>query len=252
MDRDARVALKPPLARQPFAIEEHIIAAHQGIYFMNKPAGWPTSGRTLDDEACVQFQLMQHTRKKIWAVHQLDADTSGVNVFTHRKSSVPYWQKRLHFPSAQKEYLALVHGRVDQPLTITAPIGRKADGSWGVTANGKSARTQIIPVHANDEFSLLRIQLRTGRTHQIRVHLEHVGHSLVGEFWYNHAPCLLADRHMLHAWRTTFDDRDDIAGVVAPLPEDLRACAQKIGISIPDIIDGESPFQPRFRLRKQG
>src|SRR5690625_6927680 len=86
MDRDARVALKPPLARQPFAIEEHIIAAHQGIYFMNKPTGWPTSGRTLDDEACVQFQLMQYTRKKIWAVHQLDADTSGVNVFTHRKS----------------------------------------------------------------------------------------------------------------------------------------------------------------------
>lgn len=252
MDRDARVAFKPPLPRAPFAIEAHIIAVHEAIYFMNKPAGWPTSGRTLEDEDCLQYQLMEHTRKKIWAVHQLDADTSGVNVFTHRKSSVHVWQKRLHFPSAHKEYLALVHGRIEEPTHIVTPIGRRSDGTWGTSGAGKSARTYVIPVKYTDDFSLVRVQLRTGRTHQIRVHLSDLGHPLVGEFWYNHAPCLLAQRHMLHAWRTQLDARDDVECVIAQLPSDLRDCAETLGVAIPDEIDGDSPFTSGLRLRKRG
>lgn len=252
LDRDARVAMKPPQPRPEFRMEEQIVAVHEGVYFVNKPAGWPTSGRNLEDPECVQYRLMQHTRKKIWAVHQLDADTSGLNVFTHRKSSVHYWQKRLHYPSAQKEYLALVHGRLDQFQKLTAPIGRRPDGTWGTWREGKRALTHVIPVCATPDVSLVRVQLRTGRTHQIRVHLSEIGHPLVGEFWYRDAPCLLAERHMLHAWRTQFDARDAVQRVVVRPPEDWLECAQRLGVEIPDEIGGESVRAHGLFLREQG
>lgn len=249
MNRDERVAARPSTPRPDFDVEERIVAVHDGVYFLDKPAGWPTSGRTLEDPECLQYHLMQHTQRKIWAVHQLDADTSGLNVFTHRRSSVGYWQKRLHFPSAQKEYLALAHGRIDAFMRITSPIGRRADATWGVSPDGRSATTYVIPVVATDDFSLVRVQLRTGRTHQIRVHLGERGHPLVGEFWYNDAPCLLADRHMLHAWRTQFDKRDAFECGLVQLPEDFIACAKAIGIEIPDVVDGDSTSKSELRRR---
>lgn len=252
LDRDARVAMKPPQPRPDFDVQEQILAQHHGVYFINKPAGWPTSGRNLDDPECVQYRLMEHTHKKIWAVHQLDADTSGLNIFTHRKSSVHYWQKRLHYPSAQKEYVALVHGAINRFHKLTDPIGRRPDGSWGVWSKGKRALTHVIPVVTTDKASLVRVQLRTGRTHQIRVHLDALGHPLIGEFWYRDAPCLLADRHMLHAWRTTFDARDDVECAIVRPPQDFFDTAQKLGIEIPDQIDGESAKAQLLRLRKQG
>lgn len=249
MDRDARVAARPPRPRPDFAIEDHLIEMRDGIYFVDKPAGWPTSGRTLEDEACVQYRLMEHTRKKIWAVHQLDADTSGLNIFTHRRSSVHDWQKRLRYPSSEKEYLAIVHGRLDTPRKIHTPIGRRQDGTWGVHPTGKAACTHVIPVHATDDFSWVRVRLRTGRTHQIRVHLSDIGHPLVGEFWYNDAPCLLAERHMLHAWRTEFDARDDLACAIARPPADFLHCAQTLFGDIPESVDGESLAQSIIRRR---
>lgn len=249
MSRDERVAARPPTPRPAFDVQERIVAQHDGIYFLDKPAGWPTSGRSLEDPECLQYRLMQHMNRKIWAVHQLDADTSGLNVFTHRKSSVQYWQKRLHFPSAQKEYLALVHGRIDQFIKITTPIGRRADGTWGISSDGRSARTHVIPVCSTSDFSLVRVQLRTGRTHQIRVHLSDRGHPLVGEFWYNDAPCLLAERHMLHAWRTQFDKRDAFECGLVRVPDDFVACAASIGIHIPEQIDGDSVVASAVRRR---
>lgn len=252
MDVHQRIALRPKQPLVAFEVQEQIIGEHEGVLFMNKPAGWPTSGRSLQDEECLQHRLMNEAGRMVWAVHQLDGDTSGLNVFTRRKDLVPIWQKRLHFPQARKEYLAIVHGRVDQPMRLEALIGRREDGSWGVSKTGKSALTLVTPVAVSDAYSLLRIHLRTGRTHQIRVHMSHAGFPLVGEFWYNDAPCLVAPRQMLHAWRTRFDRQQDPGCVVAAVPEDMLRVAERLGVTIPTQVDGNQtrlsavyPHEPR-------
>lgn len=236
---EERIALRPSLPKADFETEAQIIGEIDSVYFLNKPAGWPTSGRSLDDPDCLQHRMMQHVGRMVWAVHQLDGDTSGLNVFTRKRERVPHWQKRLHFPQARKEYLALVHGEVRGPLKIEDPIGRRVDGSWGVSDSGKSALTLVTPIATNGNVSLLRIHLRTGRTHQIRVHLSHHGHPLVGEFWYIDAPCTLADRHMLHAWRTRFDRQEEPGRVVAAVPPDMLRVAEKLGVPIPEQEDGD-------------
>lgn len=237
---EERVAIRPKQPRQDFVVEDHLIQEADGLFFMNKPAGWPTSGRHLHDEDCVQHRLMKRAGKMVWAVHQLDGDTSGLNVYVGRKELVPRWQKRLRFPEARKEYLALVHGRVAEPLKLTAPIGKRDDGSWGVSSSGKEALTLVRPVIATDAYSLVQVHLRTGRTHQIRVHMSDAGHPLVGEFWYNTQPCTIAQRHMLHAWRTRFDKALDPERVIAAVPADMLAIAELLGIAIPECIDGDT------------
>ena|SRR5690554_6169307 len=235
---EERVAIRPKTERIDFDVEAQIIGELDGVLFLNKPAGWPTSGRSLEDPDCLQHRLMSHAGRMIWAIHQLDGDTSGLNVFTRRRGRVPHWQKRLHFPQARKEYLAIVHGQVRGPLKIDDPIGRRQDGTWGVSEDGKSALTLATPVISTEAYSLLRVHQRTGRTHQIRVHLSHHGHPLVGEFWYNDAPCTLAERHMLHAWRTRFDRQEEPGCVLAAVPEDFREVAAKLGVPVPSMEDG--------------
>lgn len=235
---EERVALRPKTERQDFDVEAQIIGELDGVLFLNKPSSWPSSGRSMEDPDCLQHRLMTHAGRMIWAIHQLDADTSGLNVFTRRRGRVPIWQKRLHFPQARKEYLTIVHGTVRGPLKIEDPIGRRTDGTWGVSEGGKSALTLVTPIASNDDYSLLRVHLRTGRTHQIRVHLSHHGHPLVGEFWYIDAPCTLAERHMLHAWRTRFDRQEEPGCVLAAVPDDLRQVAEKLGVPIPAVEDG--------------
>ena len=235
---EERLALRPSMERPPLDVDERTIADIGGVVFMNKPPGWPTSGRHLHDEVCLQHALMRAAGKMVWAVHQLDGDTSGLNVFVRRKELVPRWQDLLHFPTAQKEYLALVHGRVERSMKLDAPIGRRADGSWGVARDGKPALTLVYPVVVGADVSLVRVQLRTGRTHQIRVHMSDAGHPLVGEFWYNDAPCTLAPRHMLHAWRTSFKRWEGAQAVVAAVEEDFRETAERLGVPVPTAVDG--------------
>lgn len=237
---EERVAIRPKQPRQEFLLDDHVIAERDGIFFMNKPAGWPTSGRHLHDEECLQHRLMKRAGKMIWAVHQLDGDTSGLNVYVARKELVPRWQKRLRFPEARKEYLAIVHGKVTHPLKLTAPIGKRDDGSWGVSPAGKDALTLVRPVVTTASHSLVQVHLRTGRTHQIRVHMSDAGHPLVGEFWYNAAPCTQAPRHMLHAWRTRFDRAQDPERVLAAVPADMLQVAETLGLAIPETVDGDT------------
>lgn len=243
---EERLKLRPSAPREDFRVDDHLVADIDGVIFMDKPAAWPTSGRHLHDEVCLQHRLMTHYGRMVWAVHQLDGDTSGLNVFVRRKELVPKWQDMLHYPKARKEYLAIVHGRIEKSMKIDKPIGRRKDGSWGIADDGKSALTLVFPVAQVGDFTLVRVQLRTGRTHQIRVHMSDAGYPLVGEFWYNDAPCELAPRHMLHAWRTAFTRFPCATMVHTRLPEDFRACAQRLGIEIPDEIDGTSTVDAGF------
>ena len=199
----------------------------------DKPPGLPTTGRTLDDPDCLQFHLFRRFRGMLWAAHQLDADTSGVVLFLTRKRSVAPTKQRMR--SARKRYLAVVHGvpAWDQ-RDVEAPIGEISPRTLGVTAAGQPARSRFVVRSRGAGHALVEGELFTGRTHQLRIHLQHLGHPLVGEEWYRPAPCALHPRQALHAWQLCFTDGAAPGAVTAPLPEDLRGLCAKLGLVLPE------------------
>jgi len=207
-----------------------LIYGDDELFVWNKPAGLPSTGRSLDDPDCLQFHLMRAHGGMVWAAHQLDADTSGLNVFATHKLAVTHMKRRLLAPNARKRYLAVVHGVPDWDRTrVDQPIGRVDARSLGVTPDGKPAQTLFRVLERGAKHSLLEVELRTGRTHQIRIHLQHLGLSLVGEEWYRDSPCLEHPRQALHAWGLEFRDEELPNKLVAPFPEDLVALARRLG-----------------------
>ena len=162
-------------------ISPWILLEDDGLIVVNKPRGMPTAGDHMDQPGSVQFALMRHYRRKIWAVHQLDKLTSGLNLFVRRKALVAHWSGQLK--GGQKRYLALCHGQVAHDhFYIKAPIGWvAAQRKHGVFEGGKAAKTEVHVLARGDEVSLIRATIHTGRTHQIRVHLSHQGHPLIGD-----------------------------------------------------------------------
>lgn len=176
---------------------------------------------------------MQRAGAMVWAVHQLDADTSGVNLFTTAKRDVSTLKDALTAPTARKEYLAIVHGSPAwDARCVTDPIGMIDEESLGVTPSGRSARSEFEVLDRGPEHSLLRVRIQTGRTHQIRIHAAHLGHPLVGEEWYRSPPCTVHPRQALHAGRLILEGALHL-DVTAPIPDDLRALARTLGLRAP-------------------
>ncbi|MQA00671.1 MAG: RluA family pseudouridine synthase [Dehalococcoidia bacterium] len=161
-------------------------------------------------------------------VHRLDRDTSGVIALAKSEASQFALKEQWRTRKTLKVYLALVQGRVTPPEgIIDAPLGpdpvdhrRRA-----VLERGQSARTQYrVLEQYGDEAALLEVQIFTGRTHQIRVHMEAVGHPILGDAMYGHPSDLIA-RQALHALRLGFTLASNGAWreFAAPLPDDIRS-----------------------------
>ena len=217
-------------------IEELIVFEGGGITVINKPPGLASTGRSLEDSNCAQYLLMARARRMVWAVHQIDADTSGLLVFTTKRSLVPVYQQRLLTPNGRKTYLAICHGNPDwDERVVEAPIGdykERGEHRYGVHPSGKVAKTRFRVRDRAAGYALLTAELFTGRTHQIRVHLQHEGLSLVGENRYIERPCKQHPRQALHAWRLRFADGEEPTGFDAPLAPDLVALATRLGLRV--------------------
>ncbi|MCB9728857.1 MAG: RNA pseudouridine synthase [Deltaproteobacteria bacterium] len=212
-----------------------VLFAGGGLLVADKPAGLPSTGRTLDDPDCLQSLLMQRLgRRKLWAVHQLDAGTTGLNLFSLRKPLVARFGEAL--AEGQKTYVALCHGRVEgAPRDIELPLGRSVqpDGRSvpAVREDGKPSLTTITPIAATDEASLVLARIHTGRTHQVRLHLAAIGHPLFGERMHRDPPCERFPRHALHSWRISLAARHGhIESFEARFPDDLRELASSLGL----------------------
>ncbi|MDD5307891.1 MAG: RNA pseudouridine synthase [Deltaproteobacteria bacterium] len=216
----------PELARR-------IVYEGNGVLVVDKPAGLPATGRDPDDPDSLEHVLAKHLHRRVWAVHQLDTDTSGLIVFVARKSLVARWAARLKPPRAIKTYVAFCHGSPGfEERTIDLPIGALGRGRLGVIPGGKSAISVVRVRDRTRSHGLLEVELRTGRTHQIRIHLAHIGHPLVGERRYLEPPCDLLPRHALHAASIAFKDGEEPAALFAPLPRDLRELARRLGLDL--------------------
>lgn len=211
-------------------LEARVIHEAEGLLVVDKPPGLPTSGRDLEDANCLQWHLMRRLGRMVWAVHQLDADTSGLNVFVTRKSLVAVCAQRLRFPEGRKFYIAICHGEPEfDTLLVQEPIGELGPRRLGVTPLGKPCQSVLTSLSRARGYGLVGVELRTGRTHQARIHLAYLGHPLVGEPFYREPPCELMPRHALHAARLELGGEDSLV-LSAELPRDLRIFCEKMGL----------------------
>lgn len=218
------------------SFSERIIAETDEIIAWDKPPGLLTSGQSLKDPDCAQYEAMEYADGMVWVLHQLDRDTSGVLLFAKKKRVVSKWQKIWDSWAIEKFYMALVHGRLkESPMIIDAPIrrlGRSGYTEVSIDEEGKPAKTRVVELSAAKNYSLVLARGLTGRTHQIRVHLQHVGCPLIGEEKYNSIPCGYHDRHALHALAIATDNPPPLDLIEAPFPEDLTRVADRIDIDL--------------------
>jgi len=164
-------------------------------------------------------------------VHRLDAGTSGLMVVAKSERAYTHLKRAFHDREVNKIYHAVVQGHPD-PLTgtIDAPIGRHPSSSWkfAVTAEGKPSITHYETMEAFPSASLLEVHLETGRTHQIRVHMQAQRHPCVGDSMYSADPSISArlglTRQWLHAKKLGFrhPSSGDYVEFESTYPADLQ------------------------------
>ena len=121
-------------------------------------------------------------------VHRLDKDTSGLIIVAKNDKAHVNMSEQIKNHEVKKTYIALVRGKVkENEATIDMPVGRSSSDrkKMAVTKNGKNAITHIKVLKRYDKYTLLEINIETGRTHQIRVHLAHIGYPVVGDYTYS-------------------------------------------------------------------
>jgi len=226
-----------PSAPAPYTIafqDEHLIVVDKGPGVVVHPA----RGHREDTLAQLLAPLLAGAgdgqdpeRKGI--VHRLDRDTSGLLVVARSEEAHRRLQAALAERLIEREYLALVEGRPpSRSGTIEAPIGRDPRVRTRMAVGGagaREARTHFTLERALGETSLLRLRLETGRTHQIRVHLRAIGHSVAGDPEYGTPGLLGLERQFLHATRLAFDHPlgGERVEVRSPLPADLQSALER-------------------------
>ena len=170
-------------------------------------------------------------------VHRLDRDTSGLLVVARTEAAHAALKELLRRREVTREYLALVEGRPGARRgKIEAPIGRDRRVRTRIspdTDEPREAVTHFEVEEAYEGFTLLRVRLETGRTHQIRAHLLAIGHPVAGDREYGRAGALGLERQFLHAERLAFRHPSTGAAidVSSPLPDDLREALELAGRS---------------------
>ena len=198
----------------------HILYEDEAFVFINKPAGIVVQQRMHEpDEPFLHDLVMRHT-SPAYLMQRLDRGTSGVIFFSKRGDLNVRFTRQFERKRIRKRYLALCEGQLDEDRTVDAPLARVGAIRFGVREDGKRAITHVHPLCATPRGSLVAIELETGRTHQIRVHLASIGHPLAGDWLYG---AVTAVRPMLHAVRLemTHPLTDALLSIDAPLPDDF-------------------------------
>ncbi len=210
---DAQIVLDTPektkkLPKLPVIYEdEHILV-------VNKPAGLLSMAK---GEYCAEPTLEDYGL----LVHRLDRDTSGVVILAKDPETQKMLRKQFQDRKTHKTYYAVVEGRPKQPeALIDLPIIRnyKHPTTFMVDASGKASQTYYKVLQQNDQFSLLELKPKTGRTHQLRVHLQYLGTPILGDSVYGEA----SSRLFLHAYQLEITiPEGDRRIFTAPVPKEF-------------------------------
>ena len=174
-------------------------------------------------------------------VHRLDKDTSGLLLVAKNDGTQLRLREEMKARRIERRYFALVRGVPHDSGTIEAPIGRHPArrSLMAVTPGGRGAVTHYEVLRSDQRLALLDVRLETGRTHQIRVHLTHIGHPVLGDRVYGGmgelSRALGLERPFLHAHTLAFPDATGTrVQVTDPLPADLLAAVALTGLDPPD------------------
>jgi RluA family pseudouridine synthase len=242
----ARTSENEGLGLEPVPMELRIVHEDRDVLVLDKPASvlvHPTSPehtRTLSHGIAHHFQE-QGIAARVRPVHRIDRDTSGLLLVAKSGFAQQHLDRQLRERGLRREYLAVVRGRVaDDGGTVEAAIGRhpRNPSLRAVRPGGEEARTRFQVRERFADASLLELELDTGRTHQIRVHMAHLGHPVLGDRPYGGAAPALIRRQALHAVRLAFvhpATRERLS-FEAPLPDDMAALLERLR--------GGGPAQP--------
>ena len=199
-----------------------IVYEDENYTVINKPAMMPThqSLNHYDDTLANALAYRYSDRPYVFrAVNRLDKDTSGIVLTANNKLYAEILSKKLIENKVTKEYIAIVEGKLTGEGVVEEPIARQGDSiiKREVREDGEYALTKFKVVYSDDEISVIKAYPITGRTHQIRVHMSYIGHSLLGDTMYGSNSSLIS-RHALHAYKLNIDG---IGSFTAPLPEDM-------------------------------
>ena len=214
------------------------------LVVVDKPPGLVMHPGAADEPATLAHRLVAHYPemadighpRRPGIVHRLDRDTSGVVLIARTAAAFHALQRAFELREVRKRYLAGVHGRPSVAIAeIDAPVGRHPTRRthMAVTRSGRPAQTAYTVHAVSASAALLDVRPRTGRTHQIRVHLASIGHPVLGDPRYGPQPPLAA-RQLLHAWTLEFTDpAGDRWRVAAAPPADMRRELRDLKLELP-------------------
>ncbi len=232
-------------------LDPKIIFENENYFVVEKPSGWITNeAGTTTNQPVLQtwiknnfnYALKDSFEERNGIVHRLDKETSGIILVAKNKEAFYALQSQFKERVVKKKYYALVHGiPVQKEGVISEPVGRlpwRRD-RFGVLTGGREAvtRYQVTKTFENklEKFALLTLTPETGRTHQIRIHLKHLGHPIVGDSFYAGRKTARKDRKwcprlFLHAGEISFKDvtSNEYLNFVSDIPEDLTDILKKI------------------------
>lgn len=225
----------PPAERPARQLAERVLFEDKRLLVIDKPSGVAVHGGSGISHGVIE--MLRHARPdlhELSLVHRLDRETSGCLVLAKRRSALRELHARFREGNVEKNYLGLAIGDyqlgeqlVDAPLLVTHRKG--GERHVIVSDQGKPAQTQVQLSRTFGKYSLLQCSPKTGRTHQIRVHLEHLEYPLAGDERYGDAAANRAARQLglprlfLHAQSIAFPDSSgNELHFTAPLADDLE------------------------------
>lgn len=227
-----------------------IILEHEDFIAVNKPSGLLSIPDRMGKDISLKDLLIERYGQ-ILTVHRLDKDTSGLIVFARNEGAHKALSVAFEGREVEKFYLGMVYGQpMNSEGSIEAPIAEHPgkNGRMITHVKGKASHTDYKVLESFRQFSWLQFQIHTGRTHQIRVHMQHIGHSILcDELYGNPAPILLSslkkkfklsknaeeerpimNRLALHAHQIRFSLNGETYDLIAEPPKDLRAFLQQL------------------------
>lgn len=238
-------------AGKPLPAGLQVVFENDRFIVLNKPAGMLSIPDRMQSEPSLKDLLLEKYGS-IFTIHRLDRETSGIIIFAKDEATHKYFSKQFEERTVEKFYQGLVLGSMPEKTgSMDGPIMEHPvfKGQMVVNKKGKPSLTDYEVVEELGKYSLIKFQLHTGRTHQIRVHCKNIGHPIVCDPVYGDGkPVLLSEikkryklsRHdeeerpmlnrvALHSSQLKFTDEEgDVFDLQAELPKDMRALIQQI------------------------
>ncbi len=236
---------EPPLEKidnQPEPIPLEVLFEDEDIIVINKPPGLVVHPGAGHRQHTLVNALLSHCatlsgiggKERPGIVHRLDKETSGCLVVAKNDEAHRELSRQFGERTVEKIYLALVAGKLRKDAgVIEEKIGRHPVHRQRMSvasARGRPAKTDYRVICSGDQASLVECRLYSGRTHQIRVHLHHLGHPVLGDKVYAAHLAKNFPRHMLHAWKLGFRHprSGESKSFEAPLPDDFTTAMKMI------------------------